>query len=139
MIRGTQLKAHLTHLDSLLAPMRKDPRVRLAFSLARRLPLPGLRWLARGLGRLGPVLNIGLAIADIWIAVDDVLAVQRNPQLHRLVRATMSVLLASCAVIAALNIPFVSQISAVSAMLLDFLKQTLMSLLEPESPATASA
>lgn len=138
MIHGAQLKNHLQHARALLAPLQSDPRLRLLLSLARRLPLPGLRWLARGLGRLGPLLNIALAIADIWIAVDDVLEARKDPELKRLIRATLSVLLASCAVIAALNIPFLSQLAAITAMLLDFLKQSLLTLMEP-APATAQA
>lgn len=94
---------------------------RTLLTVARRLP--GLSLLARGLGRIGPLINLALAAADIWMALEDIVAARREPVLTRIFRATMSSLLACCSIICALNIPLLSQVMAIVAVVIDCLKQ----------------
>jgi hypothetical protein len=112
-----QIKYHTGH--SLLA--------RTVLTVARRLP--GLSLLARGLGRIGPVINLALAGADLWMALEDIVAARREPALNRIFRATMSSLLACCSIICALNIPLLSQVLAIVAVVIDFLKQMGLALM----------
>ena len=111
-------------------PLGLTTAPRMAWMVIKRLP--GLKVLARTLGVLRPVVNIGLAMADIWLAIDEWIQVRRNPDLEQIFSAAASTVLASCSVITAMNIPLLSRLSAVLTILVDFLKHSLINMAESE-------
>lgn len=113
-------------------PLGPTTAPRLAWMIASHLPIPGVRGLMRVLGVFGPIFRFGFAVADIWIALDTSKKAQQDPKLENLYSATTSTLLAACSVIAAMNLPLISRLSAVMTVMLDFTKRSALSLAEAE-------
>ncbi len=113
-------------------PLGPTTAPRLVWMIASHLPIPGVRGLLRGLSVFGPLFRFGFAVADIWIALDTSKKAQQDPKLENLYSATTSTLIASCSVIAAMNLPLISRISAVMTVLLDLTKRSALSLAEAD-------
>lgn len=118
-------------------PLGPTTAPRLLWMVARRLPIPIVHPLLRGLGRLGPIVRFGFAVADVLMAADTYFKAKKDPKLENIYSFTTSTVLASCSVIAAMNIPLISRMSAVATILVDFAKQSTLSLAEADSEPVA--